>query len=197
MAKKQKAYDEVTSIAEFKQDLLAYPQYTDTLFLTKDTLAMALTGLNNSTPEKEKDFLTFMHYVDSRLSMPGLANCNRFHKIPVILAGSIYINYYPETIADLTLEELRLLATYSVVEPPYFYPTATALVNKELLSAVINKTQECSYQTDFLEIAISKIKHGAPREEVIADFNETPLEKLEEESQAHTEEMFKEIAKYL
>ena len=53
-----------------------------------------------------------MRHVDRKLSTGGAAKGNRFHKIPTVMAGCIYLTYYNDQIKDLNYY-------YKALDPDY------------------------------------------------------------------------------
>ena len=113
----RKAFDEIKTIKDFKKDIENNPRYANGTYMNQESLEYAFNGLRMLEDDGETTFMKFIHHVDKKLSMGGTANGNRYHKIPTILAGAIYLAYFSEEVADLTLDELTILSKHSIVEP--------------------------------------------------------------------------------
>lgn len=197
MANKQRAFQEVQTIADFKQDLTTYPRYVYKACLTNENVDYALNALNIMTEENEEKFLRFLHHIDRNLSMGGTAAANRYHKIPTALAGAIYFAYYPETVEELSLDEMTVLAKYMCPEPFDNYPAAVEHFGKELLGTIHSIGIDFMYRETYMNLANKKLEEGLPREEVTAYMTSKPIEELNQEAFEFEREELERVGKYL
>lgn len=194
---KKKAFDQINSIADLRVELQENINYLTGYYLNSETLDAAIAGLNILTEQGQKDYLTFVHHVDKSLSLAGAAKANRYHKIPTIMAGLIYYAYYPSTITDLTLDEITILAKFSIVESLQFYENSVEYYGKPLLSTVASLSPDFMYRDGFMHLANKYLKEGTENSSVVTHFETTPLEDLKQEMFTYEQEIVKEVGKYL
>ena len=174
--------------------LLDYPHasYMDDASLQQSILLHA-----KMTEEQKQYLLKFVKQVDRKLSFSGAAHGNVFHKLPTILAATIYIANHEDEIKDLTMDELIVLSRFSIVEPPGFYEGAVDYLGKDLLAAVVAKHFDYTYQSAFLDYAESRIREGHTKEETAAYIRDIPIDKLKEETFKYERKLLEEAGKYL
>lgn len=197
MANKLRAYSDSVTLTDFKEDLLNYPQYVDTAFFNPESRAIALRNLNNMTESQEKQFLSYLVCLDQTMSMPGAANANRFHKIPTALAGCIYLVTFPEAVADLTNDELCVLAKSAITESTSDYVELKEKIGKELLSIIVSRGEDHMYRSEFLDLAIDMLDGGATKSTVASFMKKTPLASLKQQAHDHIAQKIEEAYKYL
>lgn len=168
----RKAFDELKTIKDLKKDIENNPRYATGTYMNQDAVGYAFTGLRMLEEDGEKNFMKFVHHVDKKLSMGGTANGNRYHKIPTILAGAIYLAYFSEEVADLTLDELTILAKHSIVVPFEFYETSPKTYSKELLGTISSISEDFMFADLYMELADKKIEEGQSPQE-ISDYMKT------------------------
>ena len=192
-----KAFTEIETFDDFRLEIQNSINYLASGCFDQQSAELSMKSLNDMDEKTQKKVLSFMRHVDRSLSRSGANKGNRFHKIPTIMAGCIYLTYYPEQIKDLTMEELTLLARFSVVEAPEFYENAVDYLGQELLSAVSSKHFDHAVKISFLDYAESKIREGEDKKAVAAYVRETPIETLAEEANAYENNILTEVGKYL
>ena len=195
---KRLLFKEVKNIEDFKVVITENMDYITSRicgFMPEETLNMALQGLSSFPKEQEKNFISFVKRVDKSYSSPGACNGNAWHKLPAVLAGSIYYNYYPETISELTLDEMALLSYFSFVTPITFYETSVEKYGKELLSAIIEKTKNDRYDSmAVLMLADKMMKEDLKTKEETTEYvKKTTTEQLLEEEAEYSKEMFANV----
>ena len=159
--------------------LLDYPHAN---YMDEKSLEEAILSYKKMTESQKKILLKFVHQVDRKMNLSGAKHRNLFHKLPTILAGTIYIANYEQTIEKLSMDELIVLSKYSIVEPPEFYSTALEHFGKELLNVITQKHHDYIFQNAFLNYAESKIKDGYTKEQTSDYIRDMPLDKLKEET---------------
>lgn len=182
MNKTMRAFAEIKTISDFKQELENSVEYVNGSYFNQETLETAITSLNSMPAEQQARFLSFIHHVDRTMSMAGAAKANRYHKIPTALAGCIYFAQFPETIKDLSYDELSVLARHSAIAPLAFYESAVEKYGQELLAAIVAKSEDYMYRGTYLALASQKISEGQSKEEVVNYITNMPLNELKEES---------------
>lgn len=197
MGRKTHAYTDITTLEGFKEDLVAYPQYVDKGFLPLSTLQKSLQSFNDMDDQTTKRFFDYLHHVDKKMSCPGTANGNRFHKVPVLLTGAVYLTYYPETVSQLDNDELMHLSRFSIPEPLAFYETATATWTKDLLGTLSSLSDDYMQVFSYMEYADHKLETGSSPEEVTTYLKETPVEALKQETMDYETKEFEKGALYL
>lgn len=193
-----KIFGEVETYDDLKEAIFqGLTNYPHVLYMDDTSLQTAITGLQSPDEKTQKQLLKFARCVDRKLSSPGTARGNAYHKLPAVLAGSIYLIYYPDKVKDLTPDELILLSRYATFEPPELYEQTADYFGKDLLGAITTKHFDYMFQWTFLMYAESKLKQGKPKEDVAAYINEIPIEQLKEEAFEHARQSFEEMGKYL
>lgn len=177
----RKAFDELKTIKDLKKDIENNPRYANGTYMNQDALGYAFTGLRMLEEDGEQNFMKFVHHVDKKLSMGGTANGNRYHKIPTILAGAIYLAYFSEEVADLTLDELTILAKHSIVGPFEFYETSPKTYSKELLGTISSISEDFMFADLYMELADKKIEEGQSPQEISNYMKTTSTEILNRE----------------
>ncbi len=196
MASNHRAYKDLTTIAEFKEDLEAFPRYT-TGYFPEDTIDYAFSALSMLEQEDEKKFVKFIHHVDKSLSMGGTANANRFHKIPTLLSGAIFFAYYPESIEDLDFDELAILAKYTICTTADKYPVYAQKFSKRLLRTVHDIGPDFMYRSEYIDYANHLIDEGSQADDVADYFRTEPLEKIKKEAMDYSYAQIQEAYKHL
>lgn len=163
-------------------------------YFNSDMVETAIVSLNKikSNPEKTKQFLNFMHYVDSKLNFEGQYNQNKKHKIPTIYAGAIYIDKYEKIFNKYTMEQKLLIAKYSIVEYLEFYKEINNLFSKRMMDCIVAKHKKWSYQAEFMNVA-KKHKKDKTEDEVIEYIESKEPEELLRESYSDFLELVKKI----
>lgn len=197
MSRKTRAYTDITTIEDLKRDIVAYPQYVDRGFLTLGTIQKALQSFNDMDEQTTTRFFNYLHHIDRRMSCPGTANANRFHKVPNLLIGAIYLTYYPDTVAQLNNDELMFLSSFSIPEPLSFYETATTTWTKDLLGTLSSLSDDYMQVLSYMEYANHKLDTGTSSEEVATYLRETPIETLKQETRDYETTEFEKGALYL
>ena len=126
------------------------------------------------------------------MNFASQAHKNRYHKIPTILAGAIYLDLYPDTVVKLTPAELEILAKHSIILPLSFYKTATMYYTKELLAVINEKGEDFMFKTDYIYFTKKYFKMGKTPTEVTEYFRKTPTEELTEEAFEYERKMMEE-----
>ena len=188
MGYKKKAFKEMKTISDYKQEIENSVKYLVDSFFNMNTFKSSMDGLASMSEQQIESFLKFVRHVDETFNMDAAADCNRYHKIPTIVAGSVYFSYFPEVTKELNLDELSTLAFFSVVEPISFYEHAVDTVGKEVLSTVINKTPNYLERMHIMIVVDEQKKAGQTKEDIVKYITDSPLEQLKEECQRKTAE---------
>ena len=162
-------------------------------YFNHDAYDQAIASLHTIDAETKKRIVEFPNYVDSNMNHASQANKNRYHKIPTILAGTVYLDLYPDKIEDLSFDELQILAKYSINLPLIFYKNATIYYNKELLSAIGQISPDYMFQTSYMYLAEKYLEEGKTPDEITKYFKTTDPKQLLEESFAYEMKMISEI----
>ncbi|MBQ3511740.1 MAG: hypothetical protein IJA30_05520 [Bacilli bacterium] len=192
-----KAFTEVETFDDFKQEIQNSINYLTSGYFHPQGAELSIKSLNDMDEKTQKQLLRFMRHVDRKLSTGGAAKGNRFHKIPTVMAGCIYLTYYNDQIKDLSMDEFMLLSKFSIVEPPEFYQGAVDYLGKDLLTAVTEKHFDYMFQTGFLNFAEDKIRNGEDKDDVATFVRETPLEELSQQTFEYERNLLLEVGKYL
>lgn len=193
----RKAFDDVRTINDFKKDLESNPRYANGTYMNQEAVQYAFNGLRMLEDDGEQTFMSYLHQVDKRLSMAGTANGNRYHKIPTILAGAIYLAYFKDDISDLTLDELAILSKHSIVEPFSFYEINPNKYSKELLGTIKSISEDFMFSDLYMELADKKIEEGQTPHEISEYMKSTPIKALNQEAFDYVDQMIQEGGIYL
>ncbi len=193
----RKAFEGVKTINDFKADLENNPRYANGSYMNQEALQYAFNGLRMLEDDGEKTFMSYLHQVDRRLSMAGTANGNRYHKIPTILAGAIYLAYFRDDISELTLDELAILSKHSIVEPFSSYEMNTKKYPKELLGTIKSISEDFMFSDLYMELADKKIEEGQTPHEISEYMKSTPIKTLNQEGFDYVDQMIQEGGIYL
>lgn len=166
-------------------------------YMNETALQTALSSLQMASESEQKQVLRYARHIDRKLSTPGAARGNAYHKIPAFLAGSIYLINYPETVKGLTLDELTLLSRYATFEPPELFELTANFFGQELLGAITAKHFDYMFQWTFLDYAESKLQQGETKEDVAAYIRDVPIEQLKEEAFEYERKSLQEVGMYL
>lgn len=197
MARLNKAFNSVNTYDDLKNEFIDSMNYLTSGFFCPENLEIAVNAITNATLEQQQKILQYTKHVDRKLSAPGTAKGNRFHKIPTLMTGILYITLFPEQISDLSFDELTVLSRYSIVEPITFYETAVDYFGKDLLSVVSQKHFDFMYQSTFIELAGSKIREGQKNKDVTEYIKNTSIEELLKDSIEWEEKTLKEVGMWL
>ena len=193
----RKAFDDVRNIDDLRNDIANNPRYANGTYMNQESLEYAFSGLRILEDDGEKTFLKFVHHVDKKLSMAGTANGNRYHKIPTVLAGAIYLAYFKEEVSELTLDELTILSKHSIVEPFAFYEINTQKYTKELLGTIESISEDIMFSDLYMELADKKLEEGETPHEISEYMKTTPTETLNKEGFDYVDQIIQEGGIYL
>lgn len=195
---KSSLFKDVNNIEDLKELIKNDMDYICTrtnCFMNEESLEYAFQGLATFPETQEKKLISFLKRVDKVFYSPGSYKGNAHHKYPVALAGLIYYKYYPETIAKLTLDETILLSSFSFVEPFSFYAQSAQCYGKEMLSSIIEKTNNHPYDSmAIIMVANHKMKDDhKTKEETTEYIKQTSTEQLLEEEKQLAIKMFENV----
>lgn len=192
MNKKRKIFTEVKTFDDFKQSIEHNIESLSVNYMNEEVLEKALAGFNILSNSLQKQLINFVHYVDDYLKLNESSDGNLFHKMPMILAGSIYFEYYPETITGLTMDELATLAQVSIMRELSFYEHAVEYYSRSLLSSVANKVKEPQSRLGLMVIAEKRLADGQSSQEISEYITKTDISQLNEETSNYCNETLKE-----
>ena len=193
-----KVFNDIDTFLSLKdtifQLLLNYPQNN---YMNETSQLEAINALQNMDEKQQEYFVKYVKHIDRKMSVPSAAKGNLFHKLPTVLAGSIYIGKYFEQTRVLTLDEIMVLSGFSIFEPIEFYQGAIPYLSKELLSSVATKHFDYTFQWLLLDYAASKINKGETKETVATYIKQTPIKQLTEESYEYEKQVLQEAGFYI
>lgn len=193
-----KIFGEVETYEDLTNTVYQYLLDEHHCYMSDELLETAIAGLKVADARQQKQLLRYARHIDRKLSMAGAARGNIYHKLPAFLTGSIYLVYNSDTVKNLTLDELALVARYAAFETPDLLEPTVHYFGQELLGAVTAKHFDYMFQWTFLDYAESKIKQGQTKEAVASYIREVPLDKLKEEAFEYERKTFQErIGNYL
>ena len=184
--KQTKSYEEVVRLLE------AELPYISKYYFHEDAIEQALASFHTPDEKTQAKIVAFANHVDKKMNFGGQAHKNRFHKIPTILAGAIYLDLYPEAVEGLTPDELEILAKHSITLPLMFYKSAPMYYTKELLAVINEKGEDFMFKTDYIYLTEKYFKMGKTPTEVTEYFRKTPTEELTEEAFEYERKMMEE-----
>ena len=184
--KQTKSYEEVVRLLE------AELPYISKYYFHEDAIEQALASFHTQDEKTQAKIVAFANHVDKKMNFGGQAHKNRFHKIPTILAGAIYLDLYPEAVEGLTPDELEILAKHSITLPLMFYKSAPMYYTKELLAVIYEKGEDFMYRTGYMFLTEKYFDMKKTPEEVTAYFKEKSVKELTEESFEYERQIYKE-----
>lgn len=200
MAQDKFLFQKTQDYEEFLQHVNEHLPHTSKYYFYSENLEQALTSINTKDEETRKRILNFANYVDKKLNLGGQAHKNRYHKIPTVLAGAIYLDLYPDKIENLALEEFIILAKHAITLPIMFYKTGTMYYTKELLALIHRIGADYMYHSTYMFLTEKYFNMGKTSEEVTEYFKSTdPKDLLEEAFEYERQlqiEYEEEVAKY-
>ena len=182
MAKDKLIFNRTTNYEELVKSMEEELPYISKYYFNKDAYDQAIASFHTLDEETRKKIVTFANHVDSKMNFPGQVHKNRYHKIPTILAGSIYLDLYPEKVEDLSLDELEILAKHSITLPLMFYKSSTMYYTKELLAAIYQIGPDFMYRSGYMFLTEKYFEQGKTPEEVTEYFLSTNTKDLLQES---------------
>lgn len=197
MNDKLQAFQNVKTIADFKQQLEANPEYVYKGYFHKETLDYALSGLDIMTEENKTAFLGFIQHIDRKMSMASTAKGNSYHKIPTALAGAIYYAYFPENIEGLNYDIITILAKHLIPKSFESYSTAVDYYGKELLGVIHELGTDFMSRDVLMDLADIKLENGETKDKVVSYMTTTPIETLKQESYDYIEKSIEIAGRYL
>lgn len=139
-------------------------------YFHSDSIEQAKASLYALNPETQQKILKFANHVDKSMNFGSQARKNAYHKVPTILAGAIYLDLYPEQVADLSFLELETLAKHSITLPLMFYKKSKMYYTKELLAAINEIGPDFMYRTGYMFLTEKYFKQGKTPQEVTEYF---------------------------
>ena len=196
MAKEKLIFNKTTDYNEFLEEMQRQVPKMSKYYFNDETLPVALQAIATQDPNKRKKILAFANSVDRKMNFGGQAHKNRYHKIPTILAGALYYSEYPESVEDLDVDEMEILAKHSITFPISFYKQATMYYTKQLLRTIYEIGPDYMYRTGYMFLTEKYFDQGKTPEEINTYFKNSDLKELLEESFEYEritmEEAFKE-----
>ena len=174
--KQTKSYEEVVRLLE------AELPYISKYYFHEDAIEQALASFHTQDEKTQAKIVAFANHVDKKMNFGGQAHKNRFHKIPTILAGAIYLDLYPEAVEGLTPDELEILAKHSITLPLMFYKSAPMYYTKELLAAIYQIGPDFMYRSGYMFLTEKYFEQGKTPEEITEYFLSTNTKDLLQES---------------
>lgn len=178
-------YSEVVDIVTEHVD------YLSNGYFTSDVVARGVHDLKHIPSNRQKKFCEFVSYVD-RSFATNFKNPNFYHKIPTIVAGSIYFTEYFSQVADLSKEEMSVLAKYSITHNNDFYEDAPDIFSKDVLQVIVSKTPDFFARDSLMFLFHNKLSTAIDKETLALEFENKPLHGLLEESFQKEEKIVEE-----
>lgn len=173
---KTTSYDELLAyMDELISDMSKY-------YFHSDSIEQAKASLHTLDPKTQQQILKFANHVDKSMNFGGQARKNSYHKVPTILAGAIYLDLYPEHVADLSSLELETLAKHSITLPLTFYKKSKMYYTKELLAAINAIGPDYMYRTGYMFLTEKYFEQGKTPQEVTEYFLTADRKSLLKES---------------
>ncbi len=182
MAKEKLIFNKTTDYEEFIKELLEQIPQMSKYYFNEDNLPIVMGILGTTDESLRKKILTFANSVDRKMNFGGQAHKNRYHKIPTILSGILYLGQFPESIEDLDADELEILAKHSITMPISFYKEAKKYYTKPLLRTIYEIGPDFMYRTGYMFLAEKYQEMGKTPEEINKYFRNADLKELLEES---------------
>lgn len=184
MRKKQTFLEDVNSIKEFKEKLHD-PFVNEQLMksmIYEGNLEVAFSEMNNLDEEKEKRFISFMHYVDKTLHNYSGNDKDAKRKLRIILSSAIYLGRLYDKIKNYTFRQFLLLCCYSSMFSCEQFEYFESVLDQNILDCIIAKDSSFYIQSDLLEIPFMDIEdYEENKEYIIRHINTSSVKELYDE----------------
>ena len=184
MRKKQTFLEDVNSIKEFKEKLHD-PFVNEQLMksmIYEGNLEVAFSEMNNLDEEKEKRFISFMHYVDKTLYNYSGNDKDAKRKLRIILSSAIYLGRLYDKIKNYTFRQFLLLCCYSSMFSCEEFEYFESVLDQNILDCIIAKDSSFYIQSDLLEIPFMDIEdYEENKEYIIRHINTSSVKELYDE----------------
>lgn len=163
--------------------------------LPLDDIMIHYENLVNLPLKLENQFLDFVHHVDESFSFYGYYGFFT-QKLSTILGGATYYQEYYPKIHDLSVQEVAILAKYSVVDSVSDYSLNIQKFSKEILRTISRKTNDFIMR-DELMIFVDLVREEGQSEEILCQkLKEEPLPDLVKTSYQLQEKLLEECGFY-
>jgi len=125
----------------------------------KDNVEVGVEGfLKIDDPIQRQKAIDSSFIIDKQFDSPNSKDDNIFIKLPIILGIGNLMGNYADYVKDLDYEELALLgaASFTVDDKEYITSSLKILGNKEILSAIIEKTSNKQERVSILGVVMDK-----------------------------------------
>lgn len=156
-------------------------QYLANGYFSSDAVSTGILALKHISVEQQSKFCEFVSYVDKHFVLSS-SMANLYHKIPTIVAGSIYFVHQEDMVRNLSVEELSTLAKYSITEPIDFYEQAPTIFTKNVLNTVVKKTTDFFARDSLMYLVDDTFSRCHSERDIIQKISTESLDKLLRES---------------
>lgn len=156
-------------------------QYLANGYFSLGVVPVGISALKQISVEQQPKFCEFVSYVDKHFVLSSKMT-NLYHKIPTIVAGSIYFVHQEDTAKDLSVEELATLAKYSITQPVDFYEKSPTVFTKDVLETVVKKTSDFFSRDSLMYLVDEAFSRGDTAEDVIQKISNVSLDELLQEA---------------
>lgn len=156
-------------------------QYLANGYFLSDVVPIGISAMKNISVECQPKFCEFVSYVDKHFVLSSNMT-NLYHKIPTIVAGSIYFVHQEDMAKELSVEELATLAKYSITQPVDFYEQASTTFTKDVLATVVEKTTDFFARDSLMYLVDEAFSRGDIKEEIMQKITSEPLDALLQEA---------------
>lgn len=159
--------------------------------LPLDDIMIHYENLVNLPLKLENQFLDFVHHVDESFSFYGYYGFFT-QKISTILVGATYYQEHYQKIHDLSVQEVAILAKYSVVNPVSDYSLNIQKFSKEILRTISEKTNDFIMRDELMTFIDLVREEGQSEEILCRELKEESLPDLVKTSYQLQEKLLEE-----
>jgi len=180
--KKRQVFENIKTKDDLSKMFQNNIEYLIDGYLNQNVAANVVVKSLSMDEKQEKEVLSFLHLVDSKMNFPGQGDYNKRHKIPTIVSGINYMLNYEDKIKDLTQDELMVLAKLSIIENEEEYPKLLDIYTKDILSEIVSRDDRYGFREFFVTIVEKLNEEGKKEKDILKYLKENDNEVLIKEA---------------
>lgn len=145
-----------------------------------ETFTAAKKSLDTAKTDQQSciSIRSYASHIDKKMNHPSQVNCNAFIKIPTLLAGSLYITKFPDSIKGFSNDEIQTLSLYSTTMPLTFFEMASRYFPKELIEVVNQKTDDYNGRSFLMHLTEKYFNIGQTPKQITNYYKNSTLDEL-------------------
>lgn len=167
--KKRQVFEEIKTKDDLTKMFQNNIEYLIDGYLNQNVAANVIVKSLSMNEEQEKEVLSFLHFVDSKMNFPGQGDYNKRHKIPTIVSGINYILNHEDRIKELNQDELMVLSKLSITEDEEAYSNLLDIYTKDILSEIVSKDNRYGFREFFVTV-VEKLHEEGKKEKAILKY---------------------------